>query len=120
MVFGSLGLDILFVVLGIACLVLSAEFVVKRLINLAHHFGVSNMFIGLTVLSIGTSLPEISSHIIASVSIVTDNLSYNVGSACVLGANIGSDIIQQTFIIGFILLFMGSLNFKKSFLKKAM
>lgn len=73
---------------------------------------------GLTVLSIGTSIPEISSHIIASLGILTNKLDYNIISSTVLGANIGSDIIQQTFILGLVILICGGLTFSKHFLKK--
>lgn len=109
-------------VIGIICiaiLVLSSEFVVKKLINIAHYFGVSNTFIGLTVLSVGTSLPEIGSHVVASLGILSGRLNYNVASSTVLGANIGSDVIQQTFVLGLVIFFTGTIVFKKTFLRRS-
>ncbi|MFT7616280.1 MAG: cation:H+ antiporter [Candidatus Woesearchaeota archaeon] len=103
-------------IICIALLVLSAEYVVKKLIIIAKHYGVSDVFIGLTVLSIGTSLPEIASHFISSIGIVTGKLDYNIASATVLGANIGSDVIQQTLILGVVILLVGHLTFTKKFL----
>ncbi|MFC1647932.1 sodium:calcium antiporter [Nanoarchaeota archaeon] len=114
---GLIG-NIVLGVFGIVILLLSAEFVVRKLIKIAHHFGVSDTFIGLTVMSIGTSLPEIGSHLAASFGILTNKLDYEIASATVLGANIGSDVVQQTFVLGLVIFMMGSLTFSKSFLKK--
>ena len=106
-------------IIGVAILIISAEIVVDKLIKIAHHFGVSSTFIGLTVLSIGTSLPEIISHFIASIGILTGSLDYKIASSTVLGANIGSDVIQQTFILGIVILLVGSLTFTDKFLKRS-
>ncbi|OYT27861.1 MAG: hypothetical protein B6U97_00165 [Candidatus Altiarchaeales archaeon ex4484_96] len=64
-----------------------------------------------------TSLPEIFSHLAASIGILSGSLDYEVASATVLGANISSDVIQQTLILGLVVFFMGKLRFKKDFLK---
>lgn len=106
-------------ILGIVVLIYSAEYVVKKLVALAHHYGVSNTFMGLTVLSIGTSLPEIGSHLAASIGILSGTLDYKIASSTVLGANIGSDVIQQTLIVGLVILIAGGMTFTKSFLKKS-
>jgi cation:H+ antiporter len=106
-------------IVSIIILILSAEYVVAKLIRIAKHFGVSNTFMGLTVLSIGTSLPEIASHIIASIGILTNTLDYKIASSTVLGANIGSDVVQQTFVLGIVIFAMGSLTFSKKFLKRS-
>jgi cation:H+ antiporter len=115
--FLSLPLTILAGVIAIAVLILAAEFVVKKLVVIAKHFGVSDTFIGLTVLSVGTSLPEIANHFIASAGILSGRLDYNIASATVLGANIGSDVIQQTLILGLVIVLIGHLSFTKKFLK---
>jgi cation:H+ antiporter len=106
-------------ILSIVILILSAEFVVRKLIRIAKHFGVSNTFMGLTVLSIGTSLPEIASHLTASFGILTNTLDYKIASSTVLGANIGSDVVQQTFVLGAVIFFVGTLTFTKKFLKRS-
>ncbi len=105
-------------VLSIALLVWSAEKVVHFMLRIAHHFGVSETFVWLTVLSIGTSLPEISSHIIASIGILQGTLDYEIASATVLGANIGSNVVQQTLIIWVVILLAGKLTFDKAFLSE--
>jgi cation:H+ antiporter len=111
--------EIILGLFAVFVLVYSAEFVVDRLIRIAHHFGVSGTFIGLTVLSIGTSLPEIASHFMASVGILNRSLNYEIASATVLGANIGSDVIQQTLILGVVIFIVGGLTFTSKFLKRS-
>jgi cation:H+ antiporter len=105
---------------GIAILLVSAEYVVRKLIKLAHHFGVSDTFVGLTVMSIGTSLPEIGSHLVASLRILStaDKQQKMIDSATVLGANIGSDVVQQTFVLGLVILLTGGVTFTRKFLKE--
>lgn len=105
-------------ILSIAVLVRSAEQVVHKMIKIAHHIWVSDTFVGLTVLSIGTSLPEISSHIIASLGIVNWSLDFEIASATVLGANIGSNIVQQTLIVGLVIILVGTMTFNKKFLSQ--
>jgi cation:H+ antiporter len=84
---------------GAIVIFILAELALKRTIDLAEHWGWSGTFIGMTVLSIGTSIPEIMSHIVASVQIVNDYSLLNTLSSLVVGANIGSDIFQQNFIL---------------------
>ncbi|MBN2142383.1 sodium:calcium antiporter [Candidatus Woesearchaeota archaeon] len=115
--FDSFWNNVAFGFLAIVVLVLSANYVVDKLIRIAHHFGVSNTFIGLTVLSIGTSLPEIGSHLVASFGILAGHMDYRIASATVVGANIGSDVVQQTLILGVAILIIGTVHFPKSFLQ---
>ena len=105
-------------VLSIALLIWSAEKVVSSMIKIAHHFGVSDTFVWLTVLSIGTSLPEISSHIIASLGIINGTLDFEIASATVLWANIWSNVVQQTLIIWLVILIWGTMTFDRLFLKE--
>lgn len=64
--------------------------------RIAKALNLSDVFIGLTVLSIGTSLPEMFTHIIASINI----LKGTDASGVALGTNVGSNLIQITFIVG--------------------
>ncbi len=104
----------------IATLVISANISVKKIIGIAQFFQLSTTFMGMTVLSLATSIPEITSHFTASVKILTGNLDYKIGSAIVLGSNIGSDNVQQTLIMGIVVLLSGTLFFRRYFLKKSM
>ncbi len=111
------------IVMGVAALALmvaSSEQAVKRLVGLAHYANLSTAFVGMTVVSLATSLPEITAHYTASVGILRGSLDYQIGSAIVLGANIGSDVIQQTLIMGIVVLGAGMLKFKRYFLVKSM
>jgi cation:H+ antiporter len=75
---------------------------------------------GMTVISLATSIPEITSHITASVNILTGTLDYKTGSAIVLGANIGSDVVQQTLVMGIVIILAGTMYFRRYFLWKSM
>ncbi len=105
---------------SLVVLVLGANQAVKKLIGIANYYKLSSTFMGMTVLSVATSLPEITSHFTASVNILRGSLDYQTGSAIVLGANIGSDIVQQTLIMGIVVLLAGTLYFRRYFLWKSM
>ena len=116
MLFESLALNGATTVLALALLIGASEKIVDKLVLLANAFGVSKTFAGLTVMSLATSLPEIGSHLVASMGILAGSLDFEVASATVLGANIGSDVFQQTFALGLVVLFMGELVFDRPFL----
>jgi cation:H+ antiporter len=105
---------------SIALLVGSAEVAVKHLMRLASYFHLSTTFMGVTVVSLATSIPEIAAHLTASVGILTGRLDFRIGSSVVLGANIGSDVIQQTLIMAIVVLMAGTLRFRRYFLAKTM
>ena len=107
-------------VISIAILVISANIAVTKFTGLASYFHLSTTFVGVTVVSLATSIPEIASHYTASVGILSGALDYHVSSAIVLGANIGSDVIQQTLILGMVIFIAGRLHFKRYFLWKSM
>ena len=107
-------------VISLAILVISADFAVQKLTGLAGYFRLSTTFIGVTVVSLATSIPEIVSHYTASVGILSGILDYEISSAIVLGANIGSDVIQQTLIMAIVIFIAGRLQFKRYFLWKSM
>ena len=104
---------------ALVILLISAERAVRSVLKILHHYGFSATFGGLTIFSISTSFPEIFSHIVASIGILGGTLDTNIASATVLGANIGSDVIQQTLILGIVVMLMGGMIFEKSFLMTA-
>ncbi|MBU0615499.1 MAG: sodium:calcium antiporter [Nanoarchaeota archaeon] len=93
-------IDLVILIGGLVALWLGAEFTINAAINIAKSMKISEGFIGLTILSIGTSLPEIFAHIYASIKIVRggDGLLSNL----VVGTNIGSNIVQITFVLGMV------------------
>jgi cation:H+ antiporter len=91
--------DLLIVLGGALAILLVAEIVIRLTLRLARHYGLSGSFVGLTVLSIGTSLLEIMTHIVGSVRILHEPEAMNTLSGLLLGSNIGSDIFQQNFVL---------------------
>jgi cation:H+ antiporter len=81
----------LFLVLGLAGLPLGADLLVDGSVNIARAFGVSETVIGLTLVAIGTSLPELATTVIAAFKRETD---------VALGNVIGSNIFNLLGIIG--------------------
>ena len=80
---GSTYKHILFIVLGIVGLVVGARFVVDSAIFLARIAGVSELVISITAVAIGTSLPELSTTIIAAAKKEHDIIVGNI-----IGSNI--------------------------------
>jgi cation:H+ antiporter len=58
--------DLFFVVLGVAMLVVGGQWLVDGAVAMARIFGISELVIGLTVIAVGTSLPELATSIIAA------------------------------------------------------
>lgn len=105
---------------AIAVLVIAANISVKKLVGIAAYYHLSSTFMGMTVFSLATSIPEITAHLTASANILGGSLDYQIGSAIVLGSNIGSDVVQQTLIMGIVVLLSGTLYFRRYFLWKSM
>lgn len=76
---------VMWVVVGLIMLPLSAHFLVESAVYIARFFGVSDLVIGLTIIALGTSLPELAASI-AGVRKGEDDLA--------LGNIIGSNIFN--------------------------
>ena len=61
----SYPITILIMILGMIGLFFGGKFVVDNAVIIARYFGVSEKFIGLTIVALGTSLPELVTSIIA-------------------------------------------------------
>jgi len=109
---------------SIGVVVFSAEKIVEKMQSVAKSFDISEVVVATTVISIGTSLPEISVHVVGSLNILDNPGSINQISSTVLGMNIGSDIVQQTLIMGSVVVLASvmkghdNFNFTKRFLKR--
>jgi cation:H+ antiporter len=62
----QLSRALFWLLLGLLLLIASSRVLVWGAVDLAHRFGVSDLIIGLTIVAIGTSLPELASSIIAA------------------------------------------------------
>ncbi len=82
---------LILVVLGVAGLVGGAHFMVEGASNLARAFGISERIIGLTIVAVGTSLPELAASISAAIKKQPD---------LALGNVIGSNFFNLTFVLG--------------------
>lgn len=70
-------------ILGLALLIVSSRMLVWGAVNIAQHFGVSDLVIGLTIVAIGTSLPELA----ASVASALKN-HHDIALGNIVGSNI--------------------------------
>lgn len=95
-----MNIEFLLLLIGLVGVWLGAGLVVEHGKNLAKAWNISETFIGLTILSIGTSLPEIFTHIVASLDI----LKGIDASGVAVGTNIGSDTVQITLVLGIVAL----------------
>lgn len=57
--------DIIYVILGVIFIALSAEVIVNSSVNISKYLGVSEDLIGLTIIAVGTNLPELVTSIVA-------------------------------------------------------
>jgi cation:H+ antiporter len=94
--------EIITLIIGVIAILILAEIAVKNSIRLAHHFKWSDTFIGLTILSIGTSIPEIMAAVVGSIDILREPSLMNTISGLVVGTNVGSDIFQQSFVLALV------------------
>ena len=83
--------SILYVLIGLAIIIVGGNLVVTSASNIATHFGLSQNLIGLTIVAIGTSLPELVTSIVAV---------YKKDAGLALGNAIGSNIFNILFILG--------------------
>lgn len=89
-------MDFLFLILGIIGLGISAHYIVRGVKNIAKFFKISELFIGLTIISLGTSLPEIAVNVVSALN----KLKGVDASGIAVGNVVGSAINQFTIIIG--------------------
>ena len=86
-----IGLDILFIILGVVGLTVGSDWFVSGAKDIALEFEVSERIIGITVLALGTSLPELATAIVAAMKKETD---------IALGNLMGSNIFNVLSILG--------------------
>lgn len=83
--------SVVLIILGVAALFLGGKWVVDGAVTLAKSFGWSESFIGLTVVAIGTSLPELVTSAMAA---YRRNIDIAVGNV------VGSNIFNLLWILG--------------------
>ncbi|SFH44043.1 calcium/sodium antiporter [Modicisalibacter xianhensis] len=87
----SLKAGVIWTLVGLALLIVSSRMLVWGAVYIAQTFGVSDLIIGLTVVAVGTSLPELAS----SISAVRKN-----EHDLVLGNVVGSNLFNTLGVVG--------------------
>lgn len=89
---GSVGFNVGLVIVGIVGLVIGGRFIVEGATGIAKSYGVPEEIIGLTIVAVGTSLPELATSIIAARHNMPDIAIGNV---------VGSNIFNVLSVVGF-------------------
>ncbi|MDD2895713.1 MAG: calcium/sodium antiporter [Aliarcobacter sp.] len=113
----SLKVGIIWLLVGLVLLVASSRLLVWGAVGIAHEFGISDLIIGLTIVALGTSLPELAAsvmaakkgeHDIAIGNVVGSNM-FNIlaviGIAIVISPmnNIPLEVLQRDWIVMLVL-----------------
>ncbi len=92
---GAIAFQALLLVVGLVVIVFGADWLVDGAVELAQSLGVSDALIGLTIVAIGTSAPELATTIVSTIRGDRD---------IAIGNLIGSSIFNLTMILGVTLL----------------
>ncbi|QPC46112.1 calcium/sodium antiporter [Mangrovibacillus cuniculi] len=85
------GKNILFTIGGLAAIIFGGELVVSSATEIAISFGMTETLVGLTIVAVGTSLPELITSITAALKKESD---------IALGNIVGSNIFNIFFVLG--------------------
>ena len=81
----------LYIILGLAGLILGGKWIVDGAVALATQFGMSESLVGLTIVAVGTSLPELATSAVAA---------YKRNADIAVGNVVGSNIFNIFFVLG--------------------
>ncbi|CAN0500903.1 unnamed protein product, partial [Discosporangium mesarthrocarpum] len=106
---GSTLVNVAFVVIGLGLLVFGSQLFVNNAVVLARFLGISEAIIGLTLVAVGTSIPELATSVLAAFRRQSDIAIGNVVGSntfnilCVLGvtAVVGSISGEQFSLVDF-------------------
>lgn len=85
------GTAVIFILIGLAGLIIGGQLIVQSATSIAQLLGLSERIIGLTIVSIGTSLPELATSIVA---VRKKNVDIAIGNV------VGSNIFNIFFVLG--------------------
>ena len=104
------GVQVLMLLVGLGLLVLGANWLVEAAVAFAKYLGVSELIIGLTIVAVGTSLPEVATSIMAALrgerdiavgNVVGSNI-FNILSVLGLSASVApGDLIVAPAMLAF-------------------
>jgi cation:H+ antiporter len=101
--------DMLIFIASLAILIWGADLLIAQSEKIAKHFGLSEFFIGATLIALGTSLPEMAASVTASLE---------GHSAISLSNIIGSNILNITLVLGLVFLVAKEINPHRDFFAK--
>ncbi|MGD9304434.1 MAG: calcium/sodium antiporter [Desulfobacterales bacterium] len=84
-------LSFLYIILGLIGLTLGGKWIVDGAVALATKFGMSESLVGLTIVAVGTSLPELATSAVAA---------YKRNADIAVGNVVGSNIFNIFFVLG--------------------
>ena len=84
-------ITIIFIVIGFILLICGADLLVRGSSNIAKRFHIPEMIIGLTIVAIGTSMPEL---------MITISSGHKGATDLIIGNAIGSNLCNLLFILG--------------------
>jgi len=102
-----MGLDILFIALGLGLLIFGGDWLLKAAVDLSLRLNISKVVIGMTVVSFATSAPEL---------IVSINAALDGFPDLALGNVVGSNIANLGLVLG-VTVVLGAIEVKKTFYK---
>ena len=105
----DLPLNILIFIVGTAMLVKGSDLFVDAAANIARSWGVSELVIGLTLVSIGTSLPELASSVYAGIEGQGDFIIGNI---------VGSNVTNISLILAIGICGVGTMAFDRKMLTR--
>ena len=109
----NIGILLILIIIALALLITSADFFVEGAKGLARRAGMAEVVIGLTIVSIGTSLPEILVTATASASSGNDPAMMDLA----VGNIYGSVLVQITLVLGIVVAFK-PLEIRPAWLKR--
>lgn len=108
----TLGRALFWLILGLGLLILSSRMLVWGAVGIARHLGVSDLIIGLTVVALGTSLPELAAslaavrkgeHDIALGNVLGSNLFNTLAVVGIAGAihplSVGPEVLHRDLLV---------------------
>ena len=102
MAFEGIVVPVIALVSGIALLVKSSDIFVESSAKIAKLFGISEFFIGLTIVAIGTSLPEMATSMLSVLSGYSE-----LGVGTLVGSNIANiGLILGIAIVLIVIIFL--------------
>jgi len=105
----NLFINFLFFILGMAILIKGSDFFIDSAIIFARKFKISEVIIGLTLVSIGTSLPELATNV---------SSAFKGRTAIAIGNIAGSNITNIALILGLSAVIVGKIAFDKKILTR--